>query len=234
MRLNLGSQREKTVFTWAEIIKHDKRDDCWVVINGCVYDLTRFLPLHPGGDMILDGAGGECTPMWYSYHSSLSIQHGPPPKYKIGTVHDYHDFYSYQNNNASKDFYLTLKRKVEALMPRSHFQNSYLLFLKAACIISGFFYCQYKFTTTYDLKWCIMYSIVCSQMGVNVMHDGNHLAFSSNKTLSYAIGYMLDLTGSTSVVYRRSHNFGHHGCVNHYELDRAFDTTYPLIRLHPS
>lgn len=65
------------------------------------------------------------------------------------------------------------------------------------------------------------------------MHDGNHLGFSSNNRLSYWMGYALDWTGSSSVVYRRSHNFGHHGCVNHYELDRAFDTTYPLIRLHP-
>ena len=23
------------------------------------------------------------------------------------------------------------------------------------------------------------------------------------------------------------------GCVNHYELDRSFDTTFPLMRLHP-
>jgi fatty acid desaturase len=43
------------------------------------------------------------------------------------------------------------------------------------------------------------------------MHDGNHSAFSSNKTLSLIAGYVLDLTFSTSVVYRRSHNFGHHG-----------------------
>lgn len=100
-------------------------------------------------------------------------------------------------------------------------------------ILSLFVYSQYKFTSEYDLKWCLMYSWVASQVGVNVMHDGNHLAFSSNKKLSYFMGYALDWAGSSSVVYRRSHNFGHHGCVNHYELDRAFDTTYPLIRLHP-
>jgi len=64
------------------------------------------------------------------------------------------------------------------------------------------------------------------------MHDGNHMAFSNNRILSYIAGYTLDMLFSTSVVYRRSHNYGHHGCVNHYELDRAFDTSYPLLRLH--
>lgn len=64
------------------------------------------------------------------------------------------------------------------------------------------------------------------------MHDGNHMAWTSNKLLSQIAGYTLELACSTAVVYRRSHNFGHHGCVNHYELDRAFDTSYPLLRLH--
>ncbi|EGR30432.1 linoleoyl- desaturase, putative [Ichthyophthirius multifiliis] len=64
------------------------------------------------------------------------------------------------------------------------------------------------------------------------MHDGNHVAFTSNKLISKIAGYTLELTFSSSVVYRRSHDFGHHGCANHYELDRSFDTTFPLIRLH--
>lgn len=36
------------IYTWPEIIKHDRRDDCWVVIEGKVYDVTSFLPHHPG------------------------------------------------------------------------------------------------------------------------------------------------------------------------------------------
>lgn len=64
------------------------------------------------------------------------------------------------------------------------------------------------------------------------MHDGNHVAYSSNRTISRLAGYCLDLLFSSSLVYRRSHDFGHHACVNHFELDRAFDTTYPLLRLH--
>ena len=67
------------------------------------------------------------------------------------------------------------------------------------------------------------------------MHDGNHAAFTANKKLSLALGYVLDLTFSTSVVYRRSHNFGHHGCVNHYvafqdlstELSKFYDVYEP-------
>jgi L-lactate dehydrogenase (cytochrome) len=32
-----------------EVAKHSSLDDCWIVVNGKVYDLTKFAPNHPGG-----------------------------------------------------------------------------------------------------------------------------------------------------------------------------------------
>lgn len=32
-----------------EIGKHNTSSDCWLVINGQVWDLTDFLEQHPGG-----------------------------------------------------------------------------------------------------------------------------------------------------------------------------------------
>jgi flavocytochrome c len=36
-------------FTKEEIAKHNTQKDCWVVVDKVVYDLTEFLPDHPGG-----------------------------------------------------------------------------------------------------------------------------------------------------------------------------------------
>ena len=36
-------------FQWDEIAKHTSAKDCWVVIDAVVYDMTSFLPDHPGG-----------------------------------------------------------------------------------------------------------------------------------------------------------------------------------------
>jgi cytochrome b involved in lipid metabolism len=35
-------------YAWAEIVEHDTEDDCWIVIHGKVYDVTKFLKVHPG------------------------------------------------------------------------------------------------------------------------------------------------------------------------------------------
>lgn len=35
--------------TMLEVSKHKTHEDCWVAINGFAYDVTRWLPNHPGG-----------------------------------------------------------------------------------------------------------------------------------------------------------------------------------------
>lgn len=148
--------------------------------------------------------------------------------YYIGDVRDYESFYSY----ASSDFYTSLKRKVEAAVPKSARRCDWKLFVKSALIASLYAYAMTRYITHCDFFSTLLLAFAASQVGVNIMHDGNHSAFSSNKTVNVIAGYALDIVFSSSLVYRRSHNFGHHGCVNHYELDRAFDTSYPLLRLH--
>ena len=31
-----------------EVGKHNKKEDCWVIIHGKAYNVTEFLPEHPG------------------------------------------------------------------------------------------------------------------------------------------------------------------------------------------
>jgi len=32
-----------------EVSKHCTQEDCWMVFNGVVYDVTEYLNFHPGG-----------------------------------------------------------------------------------------------------------------------------------------------------------------------------------------
>ncbi|KAK6914273.1 Cytochrome b5-like heme/steroid binding domain [Dillenia turbinata] len=47
------------VFTLAEVSGHNSPKDCWLIINGKVYNVTKFLEDHPGGDEVLLSATGK-------------------------------------------------------------------------------------------------------------------------------------------------------------------------------
>ncbi|XP_068140714.1 cytochrome b5 [Drosophila tropicalis] len=65
-----------TEITLAEVAHHDSFDDCWIVIYDRVYDVTRFLREHPGGDdVIMDHAGRDATIAFHGTgHSSDAIE----------------------------------------------------------------------------------------------------------------------------------------------------------------
>lgn len=49
-------------FTMTEVVKHSSESDCWVIINSKVYDLTAYIPMHPGGQgEIINRCGGDAT-----------------------------------------------------------------------------------------------------------------------------------------------------------------------------
>ena len=55
--------------TWDEIRKHNKKNDCWVVVDNVVYDMTPFLDEHPGGRRLpVKQAGKDATEVWNKIH----------------------------------------------------------------------------------------------------------------------------------------------------------------------
>ncbi|KAI9498144.1 FMN-dependent dehydrogenase-domain-containing protein [Zychaea mexicana] len=58
-----------TVLSPQEVSQHNTKDDLWVIIHGKVYDLTNFLPEHPGGQrIILKYAGQDATDAFDPIH----------------------------------------------------------------------------------------------------------------------------------------------------------------------
>jgi len=72
----------------AEVRRHSKETDCWIIIDGNVYDVTEWLALHPGNKQpILDNAGKDATNIFHHlHHSEILEKFGAP--YLIGEISD--------------------------------------------------------------------------------------------------------------------------------------------------
>jgi len=76
----------KKSFSVDEVKKHNKDSDCWVILHGEVYDVTKFLNDHPGGKKaIMLYAGKDATTEFDMLHSKdLLARYGP--EFHIGVV----------------------------------------------------------------------------------------------------------------------------------------------------
>jgi len=73
------AQDRDKIFTLADVAKHNKPDDCWVVVNGRVLDTTKFLKDHPGGaKAILLYAGKDATEEFNMLHENSVVDRYAP------------------------------------------------------------------------------------------------------------------------------------------------------------
>ncbi|KIM24623.1 hypothetical protein M408DRAFT_75649 [Serendipita vermifera MAFF 305830] len=73
-------------YTVEEVAKHNTKNDCWVIVDGKVLDLTNFLPDHPGGEKaILLYAGRDATEEFNMLHDPKVIPRYAPEA-TIGVV----------------------------------------------------------------------------------------------------------------------------------------------------
>lgn len=75
------------IFSKAEVAQHNSKNSCWCIIHGKVYDLTNFLPEHPGGEnIILKYAGKDATKAFEPIHPPDIIDNLLPSDVKLGEI----------------------------------------------------------------------------------------------------------------------------------------------------
>ena len=73
-------------FTLQEVKKHNTINDAWIIIKGKVYDVTSWIPKHPGGKIILQGIGKDASSLFKNYGHPKYVEKTILPKYYIGKL----------------------------------------------------------------------------------------------------------------------------------------------------
>jgi len=75
------------MLTMSEVAKHNTKEDCWVVLYGKAYDLTKFARVHPGGaKLIQDAAGMDATALFDPIHPKDIMDKLLKPALTMGVV----------------------------------------------------------------------------------------------------------------------------------------------------
>mmetsp|Transcript_38283 Transcript_38283/g.94972 ORF Transcript_38283/g.94972 Transcript_38283/m.94972 type:complete len:488 (+) Transcript_38283:257-1720(+) len=215
-------------YTTAEVEAHSTPDDLWLIVHSKVYDVTRFAPKHPGGNMIWVKGGGDCTQLFDSYHP-LKTQ-AVLDKYYIGEVDrragDEHKIIEYKDDMKKGGFYMDAKVAVEKyfkdnkLDPRVHTE----MYIKTFVILAGVVicnYCSFFLTSSFLVSavFAALHGMFKAEIGVSIQHDANHGAYGKNRTFLHAMQLSLDVVGASSFMWRQQHVVGHHAYTNVEGID---------------
>ena len=74
-------------YTLAEVAKRNTQTECWVAIDGGVYDLTEWIRQHPGGSGSIRAlCGTDGTDQFISQHGGQSRPSSTLDRYYIGPL----------------------------------------------------------------------------------------------------------------------------------------------------
>ena len=79
----------------------------------------------------------------------------------------------------------------------------------------------------------VMMGFGLAGIGFNIMHDGNHNAYSSKSWINKLMGRTVDLVGGNSEMWIIQHNVLHHTFTNIDGLDEDIDPA-PVLRFNPN
>lgn len=69
------------------VAKHNTRESCWVILYGNVWDVTEFLPNHPGGaNIVLKLAGKDATEEYDPIHPPGTLEETLAPAKNLGPI----------------------------------------------------------------------------------------------------------------------------------------------------
>ena len=147
----------------------------------------------------------------------------------------------------SKSFHTELKQRVNKYFSEAgkSFTGNATLYTKAIVLFALFIFLYVHlvfFTpgTFWALLECILMGFVTAAIGFNIMHDGAHGSFSTNKSVNTLAAISLNMLGGSHFMWNMKHNVIHHAYTNIDGVDDDIDikpwmrmsTTQPKHSLH--
>ncbi|MFN8154995.1 MAG: acyl-CoA desaturase [Bacteroidia bacterium] len=134
------------------------------------------------------------------------------------------------NSSDHRDFFKVLRKRVDQHFidhQISKYANGKMIF--KTIVILALYFIPYILLLTLSMHpgmmmlcWSLM-GFGLAGIGMSIMHDANHGAYSANSYVNNLLGYSLNLIGGSVFNWKNQHNIMHHTYTNvvHYDEDIA-------------
>lgn len=201
-------------YTSEQVSKKTTKDELWIIVNGRVYDVTKFVDRHPGGHFVMMAMGGkDCTDAFENYHQAR-ITKAMLPAFLIGECVDVP---VYPHVTDFREIRQELLRRGLFETDRKYYMKMYTWY---ACIFATMLYLSLICTST----TAHMFGAVCLgffwQQIAGLGHDLGHSSVHHNFQYDHLVGSSIGcaLMGISTGWWKRSHNT-HHVVCNSVEHD---------------
>jgi uncharacterized protein with NAD-binding domain and iron-sulfur cluster len=119
-------------YTRDEVAKHNNINDGWIIYKNNVYNITKFISLHPGGKVILKALGKDVEKAWSEnkvlWHNNPIVL-GMLSNYKIGSLKKENftnELSAY--DNLTKVGFISCNNKIETNKKINYFELRHIIF----------------------------------------------------------------------------------------------------------
>lgn len=146
------------------------------------------------------------------------------------------------SHSIGKDFDSTLKKRVRAYFKEnkiSKYANTNMK-VKTAFMLSLYFipYFLAMFgvvTNTWLIVLCwVLTGFGMAGIGMSIIHDANHGAYSKNQKVNYILGRVVNVIGAYAPTWKIQHNVLHHTFTNVQYFDEDVSPAINILRFTPN
>jgi linoleoyl-CoA desaturase len=143
-------------------------------------------------------------------------------------------------SNTKRDFLITLNKRVnDYFKTRGIARHGNIEMMLKTCFMFSLYLLPYIFIVFGNITsiallilLTVIMSLGLAGIGLSVMHDANHGAYSNKKWVNTVLGYSLNMVGANSFNWKMQHNVLHHSFTNVHEEDEDISPR-GVLRLTP-
>tara|TARA_X000000368_G_scaffold418786_1_gene419986 strand:+ start:7367 stop:8485 length:1119 start_codon:yes stop_codon:yes gene_type:complete len=195
-----------------------------VWIDGEQYDITNFVPFHPGTSLIRLHNNKDVSTLYKSVHGRETVS---PFLSKMKLDHSF----TFIKNDPNYTFDSQFSKDIKPLLLKKYKKAPTLWWFRTVCITILWLYTEYYYRNLPTIINSTFLGILFGFMGLCIGHDGSHGSVGNQHINDFFAHYM-DLIGSSSYNWHNQHVRLHHPFTNEGKHDPDAKAGQPLMEIH--